>query len=116
VAADEYDEFAPPPKEVDVLADIDTSGMSKKEIKKLRQQEQKKRDKMTAKAAKKAARKAEMEAAAAAGDDEEIVPGGVPGEGLESSDSDGNAAVENIDVSTSTVYVVRIAIDLIVTD
>jgi len=95
--APEYDEFAPPQKEVDILADIDTSGMSKKEIKKLRLQEQKKRDKMAAKAAKKAARKAEMEAAAVAGDDEDIVPGGVPGEGLESSDSDGNAAVEDID-------------------
>jgi hypothetical protein len=90
-ASDEYDEFAPPPKEEDVLAGMDLSGMSKKEIKKLRQKEEKKRDKMAAKAAKKAARKAEM--------DEDLVVGGVPGEGLESSDLNGNAAVEDIDVS-----------------
>ena len=92
-ASDEYDEFAPPPKEEDVLAGMDLSGMSKKEIKKLRQKEEKKRDKMAAKAAKKAARKAEM--------DDDLAVGGVPGEGLESSDVNGNAAVEDIDVSIS---------------
>ena len=98
-ASDEYDEFAPPPKEEDVLAGMDLSGMSKKEIKKLRQKEEKKRDKMAAKAAKKAARKAELEASG--GEDDDLVVGGVPGEGLESSDMDGNAAVEDIDVSIS---------------
>ena len=96
-ASAEYDEFAPPPKEEDVLAGMDLSGMSKKEIKKLRQKEEKKRDKMAAKAAKKAARKAEMEASG--GEDDDLVVGGVPGEGLESSDMDGNAAVEDVDVS-----------------
>ena len=96
-ASAEYDEFAPPPKEEDVLAGMDLSGMSKKEIKKLRQKEEKKRDKMAAKAAKKAARKAELEASG--GEDDDLVVGGVPGEGLESSDMDGNAAVEDIDVS-----------------
>jgi hypothetical protein len=99
-ASAEYDEFAPAPKEEDVLAGMDLSGMSKKEIKKLRQQEEKKRDKMAAKAAKKAARKAEAEAA----DDDTFVAGGAPGEGLESSDMDGNAAVEDIDVSIFNLW------------
>ena len=94
-ASDEYDEFAPAPKEEDVLAGMDLSGMSKKDIKKLRQKEEKKRDKMAAKAAKKAARKAEM--------DDDLVVGGVPGEGLESSDLNGNAAVEDVDVSIRSV-------------
>lgn len=98
-ASAEYDEFAPPAKEEDVLAGMDLSGMSKKEIKKLRQKEEKKRDKMAAKAAKKAARKAELEAGG--GEDDDLAVGGVPGEGLESSDMDGNAAVEGIDVSFS---------------
>ena len=97
-ASAEYDEFAPPAKEEDVLAGMDLSGMSKKEIKKLRQKEEKKRDKMAAKAAKKAARKAELEAGG--GEDDDLVVGGVSGEGLESSDVDGNAAVEDVDVST----------------
>ena len=94
-SSDEFDEFAPPPKDEDVLAGMDLSGMSKKDIKKLRQKEEKKRDKMAAKAAKKAARKAEM--------DDDLVVGGVPGEGLESSDLNGNAAVEDIDVSIRSV-------------
>ena len=94
-ASDEYDEFAPAPKEEDVLAGMDLSGMSKKDIKKLRQKEEKKRDKMAAKAAKKAARKAEM--------DDDLVVGGVPGEGMESSDLNGNAAVEDVDVSIRSV-------------
>lgn len=47
---------APKTDDTDVLAGIDTTGMSKKDIKKLRQKEEKKAAKMAAKAAKKAAK------------------------------------------------------------